>query len=399
MKSRELPLIAMPARFSQYTTRKLLSAVVLIINFVLNFAIPSTDLVHPTSTWRPKSRRAQQRQYIRRGLLQRGGSENKSSDFLNTYDEQGDITNTTEEQPLLHSIYSVRGERQYMEDEYFVGDDGRFAAVFDGHGGAAVSRYLRQNLYAAVQAALPTSASAVEAGTQEKQGESLNSASTDDLVIASAVCAAFEKIDNEVLQIGHWSFQGSTGCAVVIHKNVDGTRTIISGNVGDSRAILGQHKQAIDLTRDHKPNDEIERSRILELGGTVDWCGQVDRLGQPVEHTGVYRINGNLALSRSIGDRSERPWVSSEVEIKLRTIEDDVDSFVLLATDGLFDVMTSQEVVSFVHQVLDSTPTEHQDESRRNIAKAVTEEALRRGSGDNVTVLVIWLHGEVKDTT
>jgi serine/threonine protein phosphatase PrpC len=60
--------------------------------------------------------------------------------------------------------------------------------------------------------------------------------------------------------------------------------------------------------------------------------------------------------------------------------------------------MTSQEVVSFVHQVLDSTPTEYQDETRRNIAKAVTEEALRRGSGDNVTVLVIWLHGEVEDT-
>mmetsp|Transcript_14436 Transcript_14436/g.22274 ORF Transcript_14436/g.22274 Transcript_14436/m.22274 type:complete len:372 (-) Transcript_14436:62-1177(-) len=370
----------MPARCSQNTARKLLSAAVLIIHSVLNFAIAS---VHSTSTWRPKSIRAQHKHYIRRGLLQRGGS----------FDEQGDVTNTTEEQPLLHSIYSIRGERQYMEDEYFIGDDGRFAAVFDGHGGAAVSRYLRQNLYAAVQAALPTSASA-EAITED---ESLNSASADDLVIASAVCAAFEKIDNEVQDISHWSFQGSTGLAVVIHTNIDGTRTIISGNVGDSRAILGRHKKAIDLTRDHKPNDEMERSRIIDLGGTVDWCGQVDRQGQPVEHTGVYRINGNLALSRSIGDRSERPWVTSEVEIKLHKVEDDVDSFVLLATDGLFDVMSSQEVVSYVHHMLDSTPAEYQDESRRNIAKAVTEEALRRGSSDNVTVLVIWLHGEVKD--
>jgi len=115
----------MPARCSQNTARKLLSAAVLIIHSVLNFAIAS---VHSTSTWRPKSIRAQHKHYIRRGLLQRGGS----------FDEQGDVTNTTEEQPLLHSIYSIRGERQYMEDEYFIGDDGRFAAVFDGHGGAAV---------------------------------------------------------------------------------------------------------------------------------------------------------------------------------------------------------------------------------------------------------------------
>ena len=90
--------------------------------------------------------------------------------------------------------------------------------------------------------------------------------------------------------------------------------------------------------------------------------------------------------------------MTSEVEIKLHKIEDDVDSFVLLATDGLFDVMTTQEVVSFVHEVLDSTPSEYRDESRRNIAKALTEEALKRGSSDNVTVLVIWLHGEAKDS-
>lgn len=384
-------------RCSQSTARNLLSSVALIIHIVVNFAFASTDLVRSSSTWRPRSRTAHQNRYVRRGLWQRGGSENKtSSEFLNTSDEQGDVlTNTTEEEPLLYSIYSVRGERQYMEDEYFVGDEGRFAAVFDGHGGAAVSRYLRQNFYAAVQAALPMSASAVEETTIEKQDESLSSASADDLAIASAVCAAFEKIDNEVQDISHWSYQGSTGCAVVIHQNIDGTSTIISGNVGDSRAILGHHKKAIDLTRDHKPNDEIERSRIVNIGGTVDWCGQVDRLGQPVEHTGVYRINGNLALSRSIGDRSERPWVTSEVEIKLHKIEDDVDSFVLLATDGLFDVMSSQEVVSFVHEVLDSAPSEYRDESRRNIAKALTEEALKRGSSDNVTVLVIWLHGEV----
>ena len=330
--------------------------------------------------------------------MQRGGSDNKSSDLLHAFDVEGDETNTTEEQPLLYSVCSVRGERQYMEDEFFVGDEGRFAAVFDGHGGAAVSRYLRQNLYANVQAALPMSASAVEANMKGRQDESSTLASRDVLIMASAICAAFDKVDNEVQDISHWSYQGSTALAVIIQQNVDGTRTIISANVGDSRAILGQNKQAIDLTRDHKPNDEVERNRVVELGGTVDWCGQIDALGKPVEGTGVYRINGNLALSRSIGDRSERPWVSSEVDIKLHTIEDDddVDSFILLASDGLWDVMSSQEVVSYVHRVLDNTPTSHKDESRRSMAKGVVEEALRRGSSDNITVTVIWLNGEVR---
>lgn len=358
------------------------SSLLLRIILSIHFA---TDLARSTGTWA-----ALRRQYIRQVLLQRGGSDDKSPDFLNKYEAQGDdvTKNTTEEQPLLCSTHSLRGERHYMEDEYFVGDEGRFAAVFDGHGGAAVSRYLRQNLYANVQAALPSAGGTIMEGRQD--------ATPDDIVIASAVCAAFDKIDSEVQDISHWSFQGSTALAVVIHQHIDGTRTIICGNVGDSRAILSRSKQAVDLTRDHKPNDEIERNRIVKLGGTVDWCGQVDGQGQPVERTGVYRINGNLALSRSIGDRSERPWVSSEVEIKLHKVEEADDSFVLLATDGLFDVMTSQEVVSFVHQVLDCTPT-LQNETRTSMAKAVVEEALRRGSTDNVTVVIIWLRGGVKD--
>ena len=41
---------------------------------------------------------------------------------------------------LMYSVWSVPGERQYMEDEYYVSGDGSFAAVFDGHGGGAVSR-------------------------------------------------------------------------------------------------------------------------------------------------------------------------------------------------------------------------------------------------------------------
>jgi hypothetical protein len=51
---------------------------------------------------------------------------------------------------------------------------------------------------------------------------------------------------------------------------------------------------------------------VKQLGGTVRWYGLLEQDGTPMEGMGVYRINGNLAVARAIGDRSERPFVSSE---------------------------------------------------------------------------------------
>lgn len=395
---------------------------------------------HPSSTWSIHRDVVGSGRIVRRSLLyRRGGSEGsdnvttagleKSSTSRDDDDDEERVNGTnstatttttttlvpssslTGGRPLSYSSCSVQGERQYMEDEHFVERGSRrFAAVFDGHGGAAVSRYLRQNLYANFQAALPTSGSASavadvaaaaaaaaadDDGTPGDDDPAAARADAESSIIASALEAAFDKVDSEVGSISHWSFQGSTALAVAIHENVsNGTRSIVSANVGDSRAVLSRRGTAMDLTRDHKPNDRAERERIESLGGTVDWCGEFDRRGRPVEHTGVYRINRNLALSRAIGDRSERPWVTNAVDLAHCLIDEDNDSFVLLATDGLFDVMTSQEVVTFVHGIMDSAPQEHRQELQHDIAKYVVEEALKRGSSDNITVVVLWVNGE-----
>eukprot|EP01082_Thalassiosira_pseudonana_P002637 g3061.t1.1.5e1746aa g3061 g3061.t1 contig12:1336206-1336869(-) len=113
---------------------------------------------------------------VRHRLAFRGGSSGEPSAINN---------NTT---VISYSACSVRGDRQYMEDEYFVSEDGKFAAVFDGHGGAAVSRYLRQNLFANIQASLPSTPSLADK--------------------ASALELAFNKVDCEVQDVIHWSFQG-----------------------------------------------------------------------------------------------------------------------------------------------------------------------------------------------
>ena len=113
----------------------------------------------------------------------------------------------------------------------------------------------------------------------------------------------------------------------------------------------------------------------------------------------------DLSLSRAIGDRFAKPAVSSEAEIKRFPLKDDDDEFLLLASDGLWDVMTSQEVVDFVHQSLKDTRNKSMDASepsgsgvnetgaRKQMAIAVANEALERGSADNVCVLIVWLTG------
>lgn len=223
-----------------------------------------------------------------------------------------------------------------MEDEYYLNHKGTFAAVFDGHGGSNVSRYLRQNLYANVQAAAPVMT--VQEGID-------------------ALKAALRKVDREVQRISHWSFQGSTAvcCWIFAEEQPDDKpkRTVIAANIGDSRAVLSRAGVAKELTVDHKPNTPSEKARIEALGGTVVWAGMVDDDGQPVPDAGLYRVNGNLALSRAIGDRSERPAVTAKPDVTTHEIEDD-DEFVLLASDGLFDVMSSQYAVAFIHRALAS---------------------------------------------
>jgi protein phosphatase len=289
-----------------------------------------------------------------------------------------------------------------MEDEYFVGDGGRFVAVFDGHGGAGVSQYLRKHLYDAVKVHLQKchweeteldDKTQASASVRPKNNPQNHSSHKIPSVFshAAALKAAFAQIDKDVLANESLSYQGSTAVAVVVHEGEDGHRTLLSANVGDSRAILSRRGRAVDLTRDHKPNDEKEKARILAMGETIEWD----------QYSKVHRVR-NLSLSRAIGDRYAKPVVTGEVEIKHYPVLADGDEFILLASDGLWDVMTSDEVVSFVHQRIkqelernDLAIEERKNYKlvlRRNMAKYVAREAIRRGSGDNVCVIMVWLN-------
>lgn len=269
-----------------------------------------------------------------------------------------------------------------MEDEFFVANGGRFAAVFDGHGGGGVSAFLRDQLFGLVCQHLK----------QKKWEEQDTVNPTQPPSVSSHVAAlrsAFEQIDDAVLLDDSLQYQGSTAVAVLLHEGDDGLRTLLSANVGDSRAILSRQGRAVDLTRDHKPNDEREKARILSMGETIEWD----------QYCKVHRVR-NLSLSRAIGDRFAKPVVSGQVEIKHFPVLDG-DEFILLASDGLWDVMTSQDVVTFVSDRLEHPPPggmmgpEDMERlkftRRKNMSRYVATEAIRRGSCDNVCVLVIWL--------
>lgn len=345
------------------------------------------------------------------------------------------------------SICSIQGKRHYMEDEYFTNQNGSFCSVFDGHGGSAVSKYLRQNLYARYLQAKAKSMMLLAAENRKREEENQDDGQDDESVdemnvdsekdvdenqdssniavdmqspsliaVRNALKSAFETIDAEVQKVSHWSFQGSTAVAIKLHKIANLEKTVlISANVGDSRAVLCRNGQAIEITKDHKPNDPDERIRIESLGGRVEWFGPVDKDGNPMDSSekrangkemglrGVYRINRNLALSRAIGDRSELPFVCSQVDIQQIEVDEEQDEFVVIASDGLFDVFrSSQEVLDFCHSFLKKSYRNKDEEldkialekTKRKMSKLLVREALRRGSMDNITVIVVWLDSD-----
>ena len=175
-----------------------------------------------------------------------------------------------------------------------------FAAVFDGHGGPAVSRYLRQNLFAHLQSTLPHVISqrqqqqiAAEQQRTDATTPSLPTNDLDDTTIDDtiqntpsspepsvqdyciALRMALDKVDQEVQRINHWSYQGSTAVAVWLHYDIkddnqnEKKTTLVVANIGDSRAIYGRNGTVLELTKDHKPDDPGEIKRIESVGGKV----------------------------------------------------------------------------------------------------------------------------------
>jgi hypothetical protein len=141
-------------------------------------------------------------------------------------------------------------------------------------------------------------------------------------------------------------------------------------NVGDSRAVLISAKRGITLTEDHKPSAPTEQRRIASFGGTVTY------------NTGIARVAGVLAVSRAFGNYSIRNFIRADPDIYERELTAQ-DDFLVLASDGLWDVFRANEVADICYN--------WQKHGVSRIADQLVQLALTRGSMDNVTAVVVSL--------
>ncbi|XP_057968216.1 probable protein phosphatase 2C 6 isoform X2 [Malania oleifera] len=189
-----------------------------------------------------------------------------------------------------------------------------------------------------------------------------------------AFSTSFDRVDNEVsMQSVAPEMVGSTAAVVVL----SGCQ-IITSNCGDSRAILCRGTQTIPLTIDQKPDREDELMRIEGEGGKViNWNGA--------------RVFGVLAMSRAIGDRYLRPWIIPVPEITFTTRSGE-DECLILASDGLWDVMTNDEVGEFACRMLRRRRRSSMVDEispAQAVADNLTEIAFARNSSDNISIIVV----------
>ena len=231
-----------------------------------------------------------------------------------------------------------------------------FFGVYDGHGGCGASKMLQRTLHAKL-------AEAREFFT------SMGGAATEACEKADReICGELRSMEDD---------SGSTGVFLV----VDGRKKELAvGNVGDSRCVLSRGGTAIELSKDHRVARESEKVRVLKNGCRI-------RDG---------RVNGVLAVTRSFGDCLHKEGggkgqvgLDAVPEIRVESVMER-DEFVILATDGLWDVMGSQQVVNFVRLGL----AKHR--KVKSIRKELVREALKVGSIDNVSCVVVMLNQDEK---
>lgn len=176
---------------------------------------------------------------------------------------------------------------------------------------------------------------------------------------------------------------GCTAVVAVLHGN-----DLYVANAGDSRAVLCRGGQAYALSEDHKPGQEGERSRIMAAGGFLSNIG------------GVTRVNGNLNLSRAIGDLKYKTNSGLPANEQIITAEPDVkhvvlthnDPFFLLACDGVWDVMTNQQACEFVSERLEQNRDLKTISSELLDACLASNPSETQGVGcDNMTAIIVRL--------
>jgi len=267
-----------------------------------------------------------------------------------------------------------------------MGDElGVYFGCFDGHGGAQVSELAARQLHKNILMHF-----------RQKQ---VQPASRDEKIKA-AVKEAFSQTDKEILGLAErkkFDQCGSTAVVALLHGNPKlGTALrLVLAHVGDSRAVLCRAGQAVAITEDHKPDRLDEKKRIERAGGLVLNVRGAWRIAAPSNPRGSSKASRReyqgLAMTRSLGDlcfKQPTALSSPDPEVRVMPITEK-DLFLVLATDGIYNVLNNQEVVDCAAR--------HWDDPEE-AAKNVVRTAFQKGSDENLTALVIQFGWADKNT-
>lgn len=248
-----------------------------------------------------------------------------------------------------------KGKRRTMEDNFAMKDslfDGQekegephlgYFAIFDGHGGKSASEWASKNLHAVIADAVRASQ------THEVDGALMEQCFTaaDQKMIASGV-----------------EYPGCTATVCLIDK---ARSAVHVANVGDSHAYLITRDAAPErLTTEHRCANPDEKARIEGLGGFVNGG----------------KVNGLLEVTRSLGDGAMKAFLTAAPAYRRAAFDPAVDTFVIIACDGLWDGITPEDVKKTIFENVDALA---------GVPKMLITAAIKAGSRDNISAMVIRL--------
>jgi len=294
--------------------------------------------------------------------------------------------------------YSFPGEQHENEDRFVLlpevletsmAGPVAYFAVYDGHAGSMCADYLESNLHQKIFS--PVARKAFKAADAPSESEICD-------MLRSGFLSAEQEVTALLRQQQDWS--GAVCNAVILFNS-----RLYVANLGDCRAVLAKRRPGspsrlpdrhYQLSDDHRPNREAEKQRIEQAGGFI---------------SKDQRVNGQLLFSRSFGDRefkyvpdreqrmhkipalkhnkskmcTDKPLVSYEPEIKVYHVDPNLDSYMIIASDGLWDVISSKRVVALFNQYMSKYKT------LEEVAHALEREARQKGSMDDVTIIIVLL--------
>ena len=236
---------------------------------------------------------------------------------------------------MLAKTVSIQGGRPYQEDAYTnisINNSIYFSGIFDGHGGGKISEMCSANFPAILR-------------------QRINEIPYD---ISQAINNSFNIIDNLAFHM-NVPHIGST----VVYTLVTPDRLWFA-NAGDSICIVGYTDNTFQLmSQEHKV--EYEKKRIEDNGGFITYFD------------GVARVNGNLNVSRSVGDHYLKQWVICTPFV--RSIPNKNIKYIVLASDGVSDVLSPSKINELITTNID--------------LKDIVELSQNLGSMDNITITLI----------